>query len=143
AFARHVLCRLAFPEDFAANQEEVSLGFSVWTSAPGSCILEALQQELAGRWVAVERQKPTIPDWQQLRALGRSQEHVLAGFLEAANAAGRRDLARFALRAAAEVLPEGVAPGHFIGGLQGTGPRMADRAETNQAALALVRQLDR
>jgi hypothetical protein len=143
AFARHVLCRLAFPEDFAANQEEVELDFSVWTTAPGSCILEAMQQELAGRWVEVERQKPAIADWQQLRALGRSQEHALAGFLEAANAARRRDLARFALRAAAEVLGEGVAPGHFLGGLQGTGPRMADRAETNQAALALVRQLER
>src|SRR5262245_5195931 len=28
AFARHVLCRLAFPEDFAANTEEVELDFS-------------------------------------------------------------------------------------------------------------------
>jgi hypothetical protein len=143
AFARHVLCRLAFPEDFAANTEEVALDFSVWTSGSGSCILEALQHELTARWVEVERQKPTIPDWQQLRVLGRSQEHALAGFLDAANAAGRRDLARFAMRAAAEVLVEGVAPGHFIGGLQGAGPRMADRAETNQAALALVRQMER
>jgi hypothetical protein len=142
-FAGHVLCRLAFPEDFTSSQEEAELDYSVWTTAPGSCILEAMQHELAARWIEVERQKPTLPDWQQLRALGRSQEQVLAGFLDAANAAQRRDLARFALRAAREVLGEDVAPSHFVGGLQGTGPRMADRAETNQAALALVRQMER
>jgi hypothetical protein len=143
AFARHILCRLTYPEDFADHQEEVELDFSVWTTAPGSCILEAMQQELARRWIEVERHKPTVLDWQQLRALGRSQDYVLAGFLDAVNAAGRRDLARFALRAAGEVLAQGVAPRHFIGGLQGAGPRLADRAETNQAALALVRQLER
>jgi hypothetical protein len=68
---------------------------------------------------------------------------VLTAFLEAIRAAERRDLARFLVQAAAEVLGDGMTAHHWVGGLQNAGPRLADRMETNQAALAFVRQMDR
>jgi hypothetical protein len=142
-FTRHGLCRLAFPDDFALNADNPEPDFAPWTTGLGSCILEALQRPLTERWLEIERAKCQILDWQQLRALGRAQERVLNGFLDATETAERPDLTRFLLRAAAEVLTPDVTPRFWVGGLQTTGPRMADRQETNQAALALVRQVER
>jgi hypothetical protein len=139
-FTRDGLCRLAFPDEFAEGEENPAPDFAPWTTGTGACILEALQRSLARRWVEVERGKEAIADWQQLRNLGRAQDQALNGFLDAVSAAERPDLARFLLQAAAQVLNEGLHP---TGGLKGHGPRMADRMETNQGALALVRQLDR
>jgi hypothetical protein len=142
-FSRHGLCRLAFPDDFAENADNPDPDFAPWTTGLGACILEALQHALAASWLEIEREKCRVLDWQQLRALGRSQEQVLTHFLDAVEAAERPDLARFVMRAAAEVLTEDVRPAFWVGGLQSTGPRMADRQETNLAALALVRQFER
>jgi hypothetical protein len=140
-FLQHGLCRLAFPEDFAVTPEPPD--YALWTTGVGACILESLQGDLAARQVEVERAKGDLTDWQQMRTIGQSQEQALAAFLEFAAAAGRPDLARFVLRAAAAVLVEGVTPRHWVGKLPSAGPRMADRMETHQAALALVRQTDR
>jgi hypothetical protein len=142
-FTRHGLCRLAFPDDFAQNADNPEPDFAPWTTGLGSCILEALQRPLTERWLEIERAKCQILEWQQLRAWGRAQEQVLNRFLDATETAERPDLTRFLLRAAAEVLTEDVTPRFWVGGLQTTGPRMADRQETNQAALALVRQVER
>jgi hypothetical protein len=142
-FTRHGLCRLAFPEEFRDNEENPPADFAPWTTGVGACILEALQRALAGRWVEVERGKQEIADWQQMRGLGRSQEQALTGFLDAIATAERPDLARFLLQAAAEVLEGGMTAERLVGGLRNAGPRMADRMETNQGALALARQLDR
>jgi hypothetical protein len=142
-FLRHGLCRLAFPEDFADNEQNPAPDFVPWTTGPGACILEVFQRSLAGRWVEVERGKEAVTDWQQMRGLGRSQEQALSGFLDAVAAAGRPDLARFLLQAASETVGAGRTAGDLVGKLQNAGPRLADRMETNQAALALVRQLDR
>jgi hypothetical protein len=142
-FLRHGLCRLAFPEDFAGNEQNPAPDLAPWTTGPGACILEALQRGLARRWVEAERSKETVTDWQQMRGLGRSQEQALTGFLDAVTAAGRPDLARFLLQAAAETIGAGQTAETLVGGLRNAGQRLADRMETNQAALALVRQLDR
>jgi hypothetical protein len=142
-FTRHGLCRLAYPDDFAQNTDNPDPDFAPWTTGLGACILEALQRPLTDRWLEIERGKCQILEWQQLRALGRAQEQVLTRFLDAVEAAERPDLARFLMRAAGEILTEDVTPRFWVGGLQTTGPRMADRQETNQAALALVRQFER
>jgi hypothetical protein len=47
------------------------------------------------------------------------------------------------LRAAAQLLGPYAEAGLWVGGLQSAGPRLADRAETYQAALAFVRQTAR
>jgi hypothetical protein len=144
AFLRHGLCRLAFPEDFAGAADDEPPDFAPWTGAPGSCVMEALQSDLAVRWAEVEGGKEREADCARMRALGCSQDLVLGAYLEAVERAGRLDLARFVLRAAARVLPAGAAAPMWVGGLRApAGARLADRAETYRAATAFLRALDR
>jgi hypothetical protein len=142
AIAQDGLIRLACPDDFAGVTAEPDFG--PWLTGVGAAIMEAVQPLLSERWVAVERWKLQIGDWAALRDLGSAQERVLAAFTDAAETADRPDLVRFLLRAAATVLPPGVTPEAFIGGLQGSGPpRLADRIEVHRRALALPRHLER
>ena len=142
-FVRHGLCRLAYPEDYTAAPADAEPNFAPWTSGVGACMLEALQPELAARWIEVEGGKSRIAEWQRMRDLGRSQERVLTAFLDAVEQAGRLDLARFLLRAAHQLLGEHADADMWVGGLTNAGPRLADRAATYQSALALLRQLPR
>ena len=144
AFFRHGLCRLAFPEDFGGAGAGESPDFVPWTVGVGAGVLEALQPELAARWLHVEGDKENVADFAVMRAVGRSQECVLGAFLKAADAADRHDLARFLLEAAAGLLTPGATPGNWVGALATVaGQRLADRAETHRAATAFLRQLDR
>jgi hypothetical protein len=129
--------------DFAPNQDNPTPDYALWTTDVGACILEALQGDFAERWLEVERLKSSIADWQEMRALGRCQEQAIDSFLDAAEATERLDLTRFLLQAASGILVEGATGRQWVQGLQSQGPRIADRMETNQAALALVRQMER
>jgi hypothetical protein len=143
-FARNGLVRLAFPDDYAGAPADPAPDFAPWTTALGAAMLEALLPWLEARWAMIERRKVQVGDWAALRDLGLAQEHVLTAFTDAAEAADRPDLVRFLLRVAAAVLPEGVVPAAFIGGLQGPGPaRLAERVEVHRRALALPRHLER
>jgi hypothetical protein len=139
--AQNALCRLAYPEDFPPSLPAPD--FAPWTSELGACILEALQPMLAQRWLGAERGKAQLLDWRRLAAVGRSQEAVLVAFLIAVENAGRLDLARFLLRTLGRLLtPDASAAMWGVRIVRG-GPRMADRLETTQAALALLRQTER
>jgi hypothetical protein len=142
-FVEHGLCRLAYPEDFAAVPAGAGLEFDPWTNGVGAAILEAVQPELEARWVQVEGAKESIAEPERMRALGRSQERVLTVFLDAVEAANRLDLARFLLAAAARLLGPPAGAEMWTRALQTRGLRLADRAATYQAALAFLRQLDR
>jgi len=142
-FVQHGLCWMAYPEDYAAAPAAARPDFAPWTAGPGAAMLEALQPELEERWLAVEAGKARLTDPAAMRALGQSQERVLAAFLDALEKAGRRDLARFLVRAAARLLGPHAHAGMWTGGLALGGMRLADRAATYQAALAFVRALDR
>jgi hypothetical protein len=144
AFAQHGLCRLAFPEDFGEVKGDEPPDFAPWTDGVESCLLEALQPELAARWTQAERGKEDVSDFARMRALGQSQELVLDAYYKAIEAAGRLDLARFVLDTAAGVLPQGAQARTWVGGLQApAGARLADRAETYRAATAFLRSLER
>jgi hypothetical protein len=142
-FVQHGLCWLAYPEDFSGAAPGVRPDFGPWTSGLGACMLEALQPELAARWVQVEGGKERITDPQVMRGLGQAQDRVLSAFLDAVEAAGRLDLARFVLRAAAQLLGTYANAGMWSGSLQMGGQRLADRAATYQAAVAFLRHLER
>ncbi len=142
-FAGHGLCWLAYPEDFTVTPEGFTPDFVPWTIGLGACILEALQPMLADRWVAVEGSKERLADPRTMRALGRSQERVLGAFLDAIEQAGRLDLARFLLAAAATLLGPHAHAGMWSGRLHLAGLRVADRVDTYQAAAAFLRCLDR
>jgi hypothetical protein len=105
-------------------------------------MLECLQPHLTQRWLRGERGKGQVSDWRQMRVQGRAEAAGLAAFLAAADAAGRPDLARFVLAANAALFQAELPPGFWTGGLQGSGPpRLADRLDTQRAALALPRQM--
>jgi hypothetical protein len=139
----HGLCRLAFPDEYAPLGLSEKPDFGPWTTGPGACILEALQASLAGRWLRIERGKEQIVDAARMRQLGRAQELALRGFLDAVDAAGRRDLARFLLPVASELLRERPSSQAWIGQLDARGLRLADRMEAYRSALAVPHGLDR
>jgi hypothetical protein len=143
AFVRHGLCRLAYPEDFTQASVNARPDFAPWTDGPGACILEVWQSGLAACWFHTEGCKGQIADWQRLRAVGQAQEQVLGIFLDAVEAAGRRDLARFLFPVAARLLTADATAQTWVGGLSAPGPRLADRTATYRAALVVLRQLDR
>jgi hypothetical protein len=146
ALADQPLCRLAYPDaGTVPGTEEVVPDFLPWTVGVGACILEALQEELAARWLGVERRKSALADWRQVQAVGHAQERVLGAFFQAVEGAGRRDLVPFLLAALAELLPGGrqVQARDWMRALKEAGPRLADRAETHRAALMLPRQVER
>jgi hypothetical protein len=143
AFHRNPLCWLISPGDFA-SEEPAPPTFDPWLTGTRAAILECLQPVLTQRWVRNERGKGQVGDWKRMRQQGRAEFAALAAFLAAAEKAARPDLARFVLRSASAVFVGGeLAPAFWTGGLQGTGPpRLADRLETQRAALALPRQLE-
>jgi hypothetical protein len=142
-FQRHGLCWLAYPEDFTQVAEGMAPSFEPWVEGVGSCVLEALQPDLTARWVHVEGGKERIEQPATMRALGAAQDRVLDAFLGAVEKVHRRDLARFLLRAAHQLLGPNAHPGMWTGALQMGGQRLADRAATYQAATAFLRHLDR
>jgi hypothetical protein len=142
-FAQHGLCWLAFPDDFADNLGSDQPDLTPWTTGLGACVLEALQPTLIERWLDIENYKGRIGDWRRMRNLGQAQERALNALLEALDKAGRWDLARFLLHTAAGLLRPHATAQAWVGELNVTGLRLADRMEIYRAALVLLRQLDR
>ncbi|HWG45011.1 MAG TPA: hypothetical protein VN688_19735 [Gemmataceae bacterium] len=142
-FVEHGLCWLAFPEDYTAAPVGSRPHFAPWTNGVGACMLEALQSELAQRWIEVESGKERISEPQAMRVLGLAQQRVLTAFLDAIEQAGRMDLAKFLLQAASVLVGPHAHAGMWTARLQMAGLRVADRAATYQAATTFLRTLDR
>jgi hypothetical protein len=141
AVQQNALCRLSYPEDFSEAPPQSLPDFASWTVGLGACMVEVLQARLTERCVELELRKGQTEKWQRMQAIGRAQESVLTAFLQAVDRDGRPDLARFLLRSASVILAEGVRPERWTGKLTSTGPRLADRAATYRAALALLHVL--
>jgi hypothetical protein len=142
-FRHHALCWLAFPGDYTAMPASAGPNFAPWTHGAGACLLEALQPDLARRWIEVESSKEGLADPQAMRMLGLAQEHVLTAFLDAIEPIGRMDLARFLLQTAAALLGPHAHVGMWTAQLNLAGLRVADRVATYQAATSFLRMLDR
>jgi hypothetical protein len=142
-FAGNLLCRLGFPEDFAGLSNIGVPDSPGWLSGVGPAILEALQRIFAKGWLECEMAKGSIVQPERMRQLGAEQLAIMENFLQAINAAGRRDLARFVLFAASELLRGQPVAKSWIGSLDVKGLRLADRVATYRAATACLRQLDR
>lgn len=142
-FVQHGLCWLGYPEDFSKAPAEVSPNFAPWTNGLGACIIEALQLELAQRWIQIEGSKERIASPQTMQGLGTAQHKALAGFLDAIEKAGRLDLARFVLRAATVIVGPYAHAGMWTGALNTSGMRLADRNTTYQSAMVFLHQLGR
>ncbi|MFM8272858.1 MAG: hypothetical protein ACKODX_11055 [Gemmata sp.] len=144
-FARNPFCWLLAPGD-AAEPETAKPqppDFTPLCTGPRAVLLECLQTYLTHRWVRSERGKGQLGDWNRMRQRGQAEFVALRDLLRAAEAARRTDLARFVMRTNAQVLQSDLTPAFWTGGLQGSGPpRLADRLETQRAALAVPRQME-
>jgi hypothetical protein len=140
AFRLNRLCRLSFPGDIASTD---AVDFDPCFTGLRAAILECLQPELAKRWIRSERAKGQIGDWTAMRDQGHAEFASLSTFLEAARPANRLDLARFVLNVNATIFRSELQPIFWTAGLQGSGPsRLADRLDTQRAALAMPRQME-
>jgi hypothetical protein len=142
-FVQNPLLAIAYP-GLMGYTEESSLDFSDWMTGSRAAILECLQPWLQTIWIRNERNKGQISDWKQMRRIGQSELVALSRYVSAADRAGRPDLTRFILRANAQLLSvTGITSSFWTGGLQSGAPvRLAERIETQRAALALPRQLE-
>ena len=142
AFRQNPLCWISFPGDVAGDDEPSPPDLARLFAGQLAVYLECLQVHLVHRWIRSERMKGQIGDWRVMRQQGRAEFVALQAFLAAAAAAGRFDLARFVLRVNAALFAGEMTPTFWTGGLQGSGPpRLAERLETQRAALALPRQM--
>jgi hypothetical protein len=132
-----------YPDRLAMPAAAAAPDLSPWMQGAGPCVLEAFQPSLAVRWLDIERANRAIEDAERMRALGRAQGCILDAFLDAIDAAGRRDLARFLLVVAAGLLRDGASARDWVGALDLEGRRLAERAEVYRAALAVLHRLDR
>jgi hypothetical protein len=134
-FGENPLCRLAVPDLDAAGEPN----FDPWFTGMRAAILECLQPWLAERWLAAERQFGKETDWDRLGRRGKATAEVLTAFLAAADRHGRRDLARFVLRAASRILTVAEVNADFwSGGLKGEGPpQLQTRINVRRAAMAV------
>lgn len=143
-FARSPLCWLGFPDRLAPQLERAPTlpAFAPLVTGGGAVLLEALQADLARRWLEVERGKRGVRRIEAMRALGRAQEAVLAAFTDAAAAAGRRDLAGFLVSAARALLSRPPSARSLVEGLE-TKATIRERSEAHRAAGAFLRGLSR
>jgi len=141
AFLENPLCRISFPGELSGTPFGPP-NFDACFTGLRAAILECLQPELARRWLRSERSKGQIGDWGTMRNRGEAEHATLSAFLAAARRANRLDLARFVLNVNATLFRGELQPIFWTGGLQGSGPsRLADRLETQRAALAMPRQM--
>jgi len=141
AFQRSILCRLGFPDLFAAAPSRPTAPAFAPLLADGGWLLEGLQDDLAARWRALEERKSGLSEPSALVALGTAQEQVVEAFLAALDAARRRDLAGFLLDALRPLLPRPAS--HWMAGLVIGRTSLSARAEAGRAAGAGLRALGR
>jgi hypothetical protein len=140
ALAGSPLCRLAFPDLMYPSDELPDL--SVLCDGAAAVVMEALQGELAERWLAMERHKSRISAAAELERIGLSQEQVLTGFLDAIDRAGRRDLGSFLVDAAHALLRARPAARLWIRSLA-PGSSLEDRQAAARAAGSFLRAVCR
>lgn len=144
AFRSNRLGWITYPGDLAApDADPAPPNFAPLFDGERAVMLECLQTHLAHRWLRSERAKGQIGDWGRMRHQGRAEAAGLGAFLVGADIAKRPDLARFVLATNAGLFQTDLSPVFWTGGLPGSGPaRLADRLDTQRAALSVPRQMD-
>lgn len=142
AFRANRFAWVGAPADLTEDPEPAPPPFAPLFTGARAVVLECLQPLLTQRWLRSEWAKGQVSDWRRMRLQGRAEAAGLEAFLAAADAAGRPDLARFVLLANAALFRTELPPGFWTSGLAGSGPaRLADRLDTQRAAMALPRQM--
>lgn len=125
------------------SPEIEDVDFGPWVTGKGAAILEAMQGRLAKNWVEMEAQKRMVRLPDAMLDYGHAQGTALTRFMDAADAAGRRDLCRFILHVLKKILEKGSELRYWTKSLDTTGLRIADRTEIKEAAAAVLLQANR
>jgi hypothetical protein len=146
-FRRTALCWLGFPDVLSRQGQPpdrvlTTAAAERWVKGEGAPLLEALQPDLARRWLTVERRKRQIVLPTTMVDLGASQSLVLEVFTAAADAAGRRDLLSFLCAASRGLLSHRPPAADWVSGLAAQGT-LSERQAAHRAAGAALRGLDR
>jgi hypothetical protein len=131
------LAWLGFPRALAAHGAADRPDFGPLLAGAGAVVVEVLADELARRWLAVEREQARLSALDEVVAVGGARAAVLAGALDAFDAAGRRDLARFAVGAGAALVAAPPAYGERLERRL----TVAERARGRAAAVGFLRGL--
>src|SRR6185503_5203503 len=101
-------------------------------------VLEALQDDLARKWIHCEQQRTSIASAETIIAIGEAQEAILTQLCDELDRAGRRDLAEFLIAAALALGNIAVEPWRGSGG-----ETVKQRAAVARAAATFWRSLER
>ncbi|MGL4461057.1 MAG: hypothetical protein ACRC1K_02815 [Planctomycetia bacterium] len=150
-FVHHPLVRLGYAEDFcdpppsvtATVQVDADLDWSFWTAGPGEWVLEALEPWLAEQWATAERAMLTQTTSRRSLVLGQRRGRTLQEYLDAVDAAGRRDLGRFVLSAAAFDFPSRRSVAALSEVWTDRFRRLSDRVELYRAVQVLPAAVER
>jgi hypothetical protein len=137
-FRRSALVRLVYPLDLLTEDDE-TLDFDPWFNPPGDAVLECLQRPIVEGWLEVERRRRTIRNAVEMRHASERIERTLAAYLDAADRAGRRDLARCLLAAMRRWSREPAEAMRWSPQLDVSEFRLADRLRHRAQALAFPR----
>ncbi len=120
--------------------------FARIAAGPGAVVVEGLEDELAHRAIAGVHAGGALADPRAASGAGAAERAVLDAFLDAADAAGRRDLATFLVTAGSRLLGTGASPAALAAAWTAAldpNARLADRAEARRASAAPLRALRR
>lgn len=147
AFRRSPLVQLGFPDALAREsgltQSDHGIDFGELVG-PHAFVLEALQPDLAQRWIEMERSKGTIESLDAMIRLGEAQRVVLDRLFMAIEQASpaRRDLASFVVEAGDVLLHRGPDRRWWTKSLDTRAP-LAARQRAFAAAASLLTALTR
>lgn len=144
-FRDNPLVLLLFPDAFAHEKLDAAAELGRWFRPERAWLLEALQPWLRLHWLEIETEKRQMHSRDDLQSVGTAQQTVLDAYLDAADRAGRRDLIRFVMDVAIELLRTGTSQVGVkwfdlveVGDL-----RIADRQSVYESGLVLLRSLAR
>lgn len=139
-FRGNPLVRLVYPLDLLTEDEE-AFDFDPWFQPPGDAVLECLQRTIAEEWLEVERRRREIRNAVEMRHASERIERTLASYLDSADRAGRRDLARCLLTAMRRWSREPAEAMRWSPQLDVSEFRLAERLRHRAQALAFPRAL--
>lgn len=144
AFKANPLVTLLFPDVATVDLDDPEVDFTPWFQPDRAWVLEALQTWLASRWVEFELESKRESKPSQLRRRGRIATAVLTAYLDAADAADRRDLAMFLIPVVGRIFEKvGQQDGRWFGRVNVQNFRMSERAEIYQVGLATFHSVSR
>jgi hypothetical protein len=137
ALEESALCWLAFPELVVARKGPRRPDLATLVSGDDAVLFEALQSDVARRYVALEQKKRRLFEPARLIELCQEQHQALETLMQAAAKNERRDLMTFVITAAAKLLRPRPRASDWRPAFTPNSPLM-QRTEGNEASAVLL-----